>query len=146
MCPSFLHLKHTKSIFSSHLSLSPWNEDSLFEESLLEVNFLPSNFSPLMNLLNFLVMRAKSSSSSLCFCSSTSSFSLVVALRVMLFFFLSFSSCYFFTKLISYVINDPRSSSKGSLVKFLASWIAVSFASHFNGSDLKIFITFSNSL
>ena len=117
MCPGFLHLKHTKSLFSSHLSLSPlwkflYKGDFFF---FLEMNFLPLNFSPLINLLNFLVMRVESSSSSLSFPSSTSSFSLVKALRAMLFFFLFSPSCYFFAKVISYVINDPMSSSKGSV-------------------------------
>ena len=121
MCPDFLYLKHTKSLFSFHLSWSPWDEDFFLKESLLEVNLLPLNFSPLVNLLKFLMIRAKSSSFSLSFSSSTSSYSLVVALKAMLFFFLSSPFCCFFTKLILYVINDPMSSSKGSLVKSLAS-------------------------
>ena len=145
MCPDFLHFKHTKSFFSSHIFLLPWDEDSFLEKSLLKVNLLPLNLSPLMNLLNFLMIRVKSSSSSLCFFSSTS-FSLVVALRAMLFFLFSSSSCYFFTKLNSYVINDLMSSSIGSLVKSLAFWIAVIFVCHFDGSDLKIFIFFLDSL
>ena len=78
MCLGFLHFKHTKSLFSSHLSLTPLDVDSFSEEFILEVNFLPLGFSPLMNLLNFFVMRVKSSSSSLSFSSSTSSSSLVV--------------------------------------------------------------------
>ena len=70
MCLGFLHLKHTKSLFFSHLSLTPLDVDSFSEEFILKVYFLPLDFSPLMNLLNFLVMKAKSSSSSLSFSSS----------------------------------------------------------------------------
>ena len=146
MCLNFLHLKHTKSFFFSYFSLSPWDENSFLKKSLLEMNILPLNFSPLMNLFNFLMMRVKSSSSLLCFSSWTSYSSLVVALRAMLFFLFSSSSCYFFTKLNSYVINDLMSSSIGSLVKSLAFWIAVIFVCHFDGSDLKIFISFLDSL
>ena len=127
MCPGFLHLKHTKYFFSSYLSLSPWDEDSFLEKSLLKANLLPLTLSPLMNyLLNFLVMKAKSLSSSLCFSSSTSSSYLVVTLRDMFFFFLSSPSCCFFVKLISYVTNDLWAPPK-------VAWLSLCFL---NCSDL----------
>lgn len=92
------------------------------------------------NLLNFLVIIANSSSSSLSSSSSSLS-SFVEALRAPVLLVSSSSSPFFMVS--SWVIREPKSSSRGSLVRSLASWMAVTLASPDLGRDLRIFLTSS---
>jgi hypothetical protein len=57
--------------------------------------------------------------------------------------FLGFASSFRHFNMISWVMSEPKSSSRLIFVRSLASSIAVTFASQCFGKDLRIFLTFS---